>query len=561
MKGDYNAGLVALSLAIAVIASYTALDLAGRVSDNAATPKKAWTWLIAGAVSMGSGIWAMHFIGMLAFHLPIPVAYDLPMTWASLLIAIVVSSIALFVLRRPDVMMGRKLIPGALLMGIGISAMHYSGMMAMRMFPPITYDPLLFILSVLIAIGASLAALWIVLRLRDIPSRFAIVAKLVSAGVMGLAITGMHYTGMAAARFAPGAMCLAAANGGLKNTTLALVIGCIAMVILSLTIVLSTLDAHFAAQNARLAHSAQLAKEAADAALRENEKITAELRRTQSELVNSARQAGMAEIANSVLHNVGNVLNSVNVSAGLISTRLRESKVDGLAKAVQLLQQHSADLGAFLTSDEKGKRLPAYLGKLADALAAEKHAVLGELEALTRSIDHIKDIVVTQQSYAGTASLVEPVSVAALLEDALRMNADSMTRRNIAVVTEIAPLPPVLLDKHLVLQILVNLIANAKQAVEALAERTHQIVMRAGPAPEGAGQTLRIQVEDNGEGIAPENLTRLFVHGFTTRKGGHGFGLHSSALAAQTMGGTLCAHSDGPGRGATFTLELPMDFA
>jgi NO-binding membrane sensor protein with MHYT domain len=557
MRGYYDLGLVALSVVIAIFASYTALDLASRVSKNAATPRKAWTWLVAGAISMGTGIWAMHFIGMLAFHLPLPVAYELPLTWLSMLIAIVVSAIALFVLRRPDAVMTGNLTLGALLMGVGIAAMHYTGMIAMRMSPPITYDPLLFVLSVLIAVLASLAALWIALRLRNIPSRFAVMAKLASAGVMGLAITGMHYTGMAAAKFAPGAMCLAAASGGLENTTLALIVGGIAMVILSLTIVLSTIDGHFAVQNARLAHAAQLS----DAALRENEQITAQLRAAQGELMSSARQAGMAEIANGVLHNVGNVLNSVNVSAGLISTRLNESRVDGLVKVAQLLQEHSTDLGAFIASDPRGQRLPGYLARLAEAMVAEQQAVREELGALTRSIDHIKDIVVTQQAYSGSTCLAEPVRVEALLDDAVRMNADSMTRRQIDVAKEVTPLPPVLLDKHLVLQILVNLLSNAKQALEGVSERAHRITMRLGPVADSSQAKVRIEVEDNGEGITAENLARLFRHGFTTRKGGHGFGLHSSALAAQTMGGTLTARSDGPGRGATFTLELPMRIA
>jgi NO-binding membrane sensor protein with MHYT domain len=557
MTGYYSPSLVALSLAVAIIAAYTALDLAKRVSASASSPRKAWTWLAAGAVAMGTGIWAMHFVGMLAFHLPIRIAYDLLTTGLSMLIAIIVSAIALFVLRRSEVTW-RNLIGGALLMGIGISAMHYTGMIAMRMFPPIRYDPMLFICSILIAILASLAALWIALQLRENLSRFAILTRLASAVVMGLAITGMHYTGMAAARFAPGSMCLAAVSGGLENTTLAIVIGCIAMAIMSLTLILSAIDAHFAVRNARLADSLQVAKDAADVALRDNEKITTELRAAQSELVTSARQAGMAEIANSVLHNVGNVLNSVNVSADLIHTGIRESKVEGLAQAVQLMKEHTADLGDFLSRDEKGRRLLGYLSKLGETLVAEKRGMLDEIEALTRSIDHVKEIVVTQQSYAGEACLAEPVHVEALLDDALRMNGDSMDLRRICVVKELVTLPLLLLDKHLILQILVNLIANAKQAMGGVSERPHQITMRVQITAAEDEPRLRICVLDNGEGIAPETLTRLFVHGFTTRKGGHGFGLHSSALAAQTMGGTLTAHSDGLGTGAAFTLELPM---
>lgn len=260
MNGFYDPGLVALSVALAIIASYTALDLAGRVSAGASTIRKSWIWLVAGAMSMGTGIWSMHFIGMLAFHLPVPVAYDLPITLSSMLIAVVVSGLALLILRRP--MLGtRNLTLGATFIGIGISAMHYTGMIAMQMSPPIRYDAPLFVLSVLIAIVAALAALWIAFQLRRKYSRLAILAKLGSAGVMGLAITGMHYTGMAAAEFAPGSICLAAVNGGIDNTSLAISVGVISMFILSITLIVSALDAHFAAANAKLALSLQATNE------------------------------------------------------------------------------------------------------------------------------------------------------------------------------------------------------------------------------------------------------------------------------------------------------------
>jgi NO-binding membrane sensor protein with MHYT domain/signal transduction histidine kinase len=282
LNGHYDPTLVALSIVVAVIASYTALDLAGCVSATTSSPRKSRTWLIAGAISMGTGIWSMHFIGMLAFHLPIPVAYNLPLSIVSMVIAIIVSAIALLILRRPELGTG-NLIIGAILMGIGISAMHYTGMFAMQMSPPIRYDPLLFAASVLIAAGASLAALWIAFQLRRKRSKLAILAKLGSASVMGLAISGMHYTGMAAANFAPGSICVAASAGGINSSMLAIVIGGSTMAILSLTLIVSALDAHFALNNARLAQALQ--------------KITLELEDAQGELMATARQAGMAEQA------------------------------------------------------------------------------------------------------------------------------------------------------------------------------------------------------------------------------------------------------------------------
>ncbi len=254
MYGYYDPSIVALSVAVAIIASYTALDMAGRVSASDSTPKKSWIWLVAGAVSMGTGIWSMHFIGMLSFHLPIQVAFDLPITLLSMIIAIAASAIALFFLRQAQLGI-RNLIISTVLMGTGIVAMHYTGMFAMEMSPPIRYNPLLFVASVLIALVASFAALWISFQLRWKHSRTEILAKLGSAGVMGLAISGMHYTGMAAARFAPGSVCLAVTSGGINSTTLAIGIGGVSLLIMSFTLIVSALDANFSKRIALLART------------------------------------------------------------------------------------------------------------------------------------------------------------------------------------------------------------------------------------------------------------------------------------------------------------------
>jgi len=289
----------------------------------------------------------------------------------------------------------------------------------------------------------------------------------------------------------------------------------------------------------------------------DRKRAQAELENIHTQLVDASRQAGMAEIATNVLHNVGNILNSVNVSAALVSDTLRTSRARGLSRAVQLMDEHSADLGDFLTLDPKGKLLPGYLTRVVRALAQERQRMAGELARLTRSIDHIKGVVATQQSYAGEGSLVEPVQICDLAEDALRMNGGALAQRQVTVVKHFAQLPVVRLDRARVLQILVNLISNASHAMDNMAAGdAPQLTLR---VEDVAGSSLRVSVQDEGEGIAPQNLTRIFAHGFTTRKAGHGFGLHSCALAARQMGGTLTAHSDGPGRGATFTLELPID--
>ena len=288
------------------------------------------------------------------------------------------------------------------------------------------------------------------------------------------------------------------------------------------------------------------------------ERRTQSLREAQSELMESARLAGMAEIATNVLHNVGNVLNSVNISADLVARKLRSSKAQGLAKAVTMINEHKHDLGEFITGDERGKLLPGYLNQLVEAIAAEQQSMSDELTQLSKSVDHIKDIVSTQQSYAGVSTMEEPLHIRDLLEDALRMNSGALSRHNVTVIREYDDVPRVMADKHRLLLILINLISNAKQAMANLADRPREITLLVKAIEDN---TLRISVKDAGEGILPENMTRIFAHGFTTRKDGHGFGLHSCALAAIEMKGRLTAHSDGPGKGAVFTLELPLKTA
>jgi signal transduction histidine kinase len=293
-----------------------------------------------------------------------------------------------------------------------------------------------------------------------------------------------------------------------------------------------------------------------EAEIAERKRMEIEVGKTHQELLAASRQAGMAEVATGVLHNVGNVLNSVNVSATIIADQLKSSKVSGLGKAVALMQEHAADLGAFIAADPRGKQLPIYLGQLTEHLGAEQDTQLKELELLRKNIEHIKDIVAVQQSYATVSGVTETVDLSGLVDDALRMNAGSLERHDVQVVRNYQDLEPIQVDKHKVLQILVNLIRNAKFACDESNAKNKEIRLRL--ARNGDGR-IKIEVKDNGVGIPKENLTRIFAHGFTTRRQGHGFGLHSGALAAKEMGGKLHVHSDGPGLGATFTLELPLN--
>ncbi len=274
------------------------------------------------------------------------------------------------------------------------------------------------------------------------------------------------------------------------------------------------------------------------------------------ELANAAHRAGKAEVATNVLHNVGNVLNSVLVTLRLAVDRVRASRVVNLSRAVDLLEQHKEDLGRFLSEDAQGQRLPKYLRNLALHLTAEQAELLDELEGAHKHAEHIKHVVSVQQEFAGISNFLQPTDLASIIEDAIRINT---LENSVQIDRDFAPVPIMLADKHKILQIIINLISNAKYAVKnvepGVPKRIRVQLSRADD------ERVRIVVTDTGMGIAADHLQRIFQHGFTTRKEGHGFGLHAAVTAAQEMGGTLLADSEGPGRGAKFTLELPCEAA
>ncbi|MBC7974539.1 MAG: hypothetical protein H7138_06090, partial [Myxococcales bacterium] len=285
----------------------------------------------------------------------------------------------------------------------------------------------------------------------------------------------------------------------------------------------------------------------------ERQVAAAHAEKLQRELLSVSRLAGMAEIATGVLHNVGNVLNSLNVSVAVIDGQVRGSRVAGLTRSLERVDSFPGGLPAFLGT-EQGKVLPTYLTTVSRHLAEENAKVLDELGAVGRHVDHIKAIVAMQQSYAQPAGVLESVAVGALIDDALRMGESSFVRHGIEVIKDYDREMTIVTDRHKILQIMINLVSNARHALKDHPAPPQRLTVEVRLAAPG----LTIRVIDTGIGIPAENLEKIFSHGFTTKPAGHGFGLHASANTARELGGSLQAASEGHGRGAVFTLTLPV---
>jgi signal transduction histidine kinase len=280
-----------------------------------------------------------------------------------------------------------------------------------------------------------------------------------------------------------------------------------------------------------------------------------QLQLTQQQLIATSRLAGMAEVATGVLHNIGNVLNSVNVSAQRALQHVRNSRGTGLGKVAQLLASQADHLGDFVTNDPRGRQLPAYIQSLANHLNAEREEQVAELRSLLQHITHMNEAVQAQQNHARIAGVIEAVPPVELVENALHLCADSLQRHQVEIIRDFRDAPAVCVERQKVVQVLVNLIRNAQDSVQDGQASAGQLRITVRPGRDGF---VAIEIADNGGGIAPENLPRLFTFGFSTKKTGHGFGLHSGALTAREIGGSLAAHSDGLGCGATFVFELPV---
>jgi len=280
-----------------------------------------------------------------------------------------------------------------------------------------------------------------------------------------------------------------------------------------------------------------------------------ELRETQKMLTDTAHRAGMAEIASGILHNVGNVLNSVKVSSQVLMEKIISSKVNNLQKVLSIMEEHTDDIGEFITSDEKGKMLPEYLIKVGTALKEEQDNSLKELTILHSGINHIEEIIAVQQSYAGVSGLVEKISLSNIMDDVLKMHAEIFRKYKIKIIKKYSKTKPIMIEKGKLIQVFVNLLKNAKESLEMKDEKNRVITIDISEDK----QQQTVEIADNGAGISKENITKIFSYGFSTKKDGKGFGLHTSALAMTELKGKLTAESDGVRKGAKFIISIPVN--
>ena len=502
--GHYETPLVLISILVAIVASYSALSLAGRVTEAAGRTK--FAWILGGAIAMGSGIWAMHFVGMLAFRLPIPIAYDVPITLVSLVLPILASGLALWQVSRADLGPVRLGV-SALIMGIGINAMHYTGMAAMQMQPGIVYDPRLFALSVLIAVVASALALWIAFRLRrSTPDVW--LPRIGAAVVMGFAIVGMHYTGMAAANFPADSVCMAA-RVGVHRDSLATLVVLATFCVLGLSLIASVFDARLEANARILAMSQATAAERQD--LLERERIA----RDQAERLSALKDEFLATLS----HELRTPLNAILGWAGMLQRGVKDEAT--LRRALETIERNARAQG-----------------QLIDDLLDMSRIISGTVRLDVQTVDPARIV----EAALGT---VHPAAAAKMI--ALRTD---LGRDGGVLPLEVRA------DPGRLQQVLWNLLANAVKftpsggSVQVLLGRD--------------GFDAVIRVIDSGIGIAPDFLPYVFDRfrqqdaSISRQHGGLGLGLSIAKQLVELHGGTIAVDSAGAHTGATFTVRLPL---
>jgi NO-binding membrane sensor protein with MHYT domain/CheY-like chemotaxis protein/two-component sensor histidine kinase len=500
LPGHYEIPLVLVSILVAIFASYTALSLAGRVKNSHGLSAR--LWISGGALAMGTGIWAMHFVGMLAFRLPIPLGYDIPITLLSLLLPITVSGMALWQVSLPNLRLA-DLATSSVLMGVGINAMHYTGMAAMKMEPGIVYDPALFAASVAIAIVASAGALWMAFRLREnMPHVWAL--QIGAAVLMGFAIAGMHYTGMAAASFPLGSVCTAASRGASQNALAVLVI--IATVgVLTIALMASIYDARLESGSRHLALSQAKAEERQRMLMLEREA------RNQVERMSELKDEFLATLS----HELRTPLNAIL----------------GWAQILQRGVRDEATLRKGLDTIERNAHAQAQL--IEDLLDMSK-IISGKVRLDMKSIDPLGFVEAAMET-------VRPAAMAKNIRMENSLDTDT---------------GPIYGDPNRLQQVMWNLLSNAVKFTPNGGTVRLQMQKQE--------NDIRILVSDTGIGISPDFLPYVFdrfrqADASTTRRyGGLGLGLSIARQLVEMQGGSIEVASPGENMGTTFTIRLPL---
>ncbi|MDB5790632.1 MAG: hypothetical protein JWQ80_656 [Massilia sp.] len=500
--GHYEPTLVVVSILVAIYASYTALSLAERVrhSHGSAT----YWWMAGGAFAMGSGIWAMHFIGMQAFRLPFPVGYDGAITFVSWLLPVLASLLAMSLISRPAPTASHFAI-SAVLMGMGINAMHYTGMAAMRMRPGIEYDPLLFAASVVIAIAASAGALWIAFHLRDRLLRGRL-AQLAAAVVMGGAIVGMHYTGMEAAHFRPGSVCLVAdAGAGISQDLLAAMVTVTALLLLTIATLVAVYDSRLEDRSRILAASLATSAEHETLYLHEQKA------RVEAERLSDMKD----EFLSTLSHELRTPLNAMLGWAQLLMDGGKDEKM--LKRGLQTIERNARAQSQLIEDMLDMSRL-----------------IAGNIRIEV-------DRTWPSDFIAAAVETVRPSAIAkgVRLETRIESHAGPLTA-----------------DAGRLQQVMTNLLSNAIKFTPGGG------LVRI--SSKRQGEAIVIEVADTGIGIQPEFLPYVFDRfrqadaSSTRRHGGLGLGLSIARQLVELQGGQLRAASAGENKGATFTLSMPL---
>jgi len=610
--GSHDYALVALSVLIAMFASYAALDLAGRV-----TAAGGWTraaWLLGGAGAMGTGIWSMHYIGMLAFILPIPVAYHWPTVLLSLFAAILASVIALYVVSRQK-MGASRAVAGSVLMGAGIASMHYIGMAAMRLPAICQFNSFLVVLSVVFAILISLAALWITFHFRDEKNGIGR-EKLAGAVVMGAAIPVMHYTGMAAASFTPSGMPADLSHAVSISTLGTAGIAAVTFIVLGLALLTSWVDRRFAVQTLELQEK-KLQRSEAYLAEAQGLSHTGSFgwRVSTGEIIWSEETFRIFQYDRTTKPTVELLLQRVHPEdAALVKQTIERASQDGknFEHEYRLLMPDGSvkhvHVVAHALSDESGS--VEFVGAVMDVTVAKQAeealrqaqadlahgnrvTTMGELTAslahevnqpiaaavtdantclrwLTR--DHpdveearlaasriVKDATRAGEIISRTRLLFkkgtpqwELVDINEVIREMIVLLRSEATRYSISVQTELADLPQVMGDRVQLQQVLMNLMTNGIDAMKDV-DGTRELAIKSQRAED---RQLLISVSDTGVGLPPQQADQIFNAFFTTKLHGTGMGLRISRSIVESHGGRLWA-ADNSQRGASFYIALP----